>query len=128
MHAVDRAIDLDQRVDEWLSALPGGFDRQLFSALLHDGRRAPQDLDSTRGAEPPIPVTEEFVGRVQRLLNGLRASALHSRNQALIIRRMDIHTFAVRRGTWNHEWELLRHFLAPPRLGGIRMWGTQAPA
>ena len=109
VHAVDRTIHLDERVDERLSALPGGFDRQLLSALLHDGGGTPEDLDPAGRAEPSISVAEESVGRVQGPLHDRRSSALHGRDEGPIPGRMDVHEFAVRRSARNHEWELISH-------------------
>ena len=68
LDAVCRPVDFDQRVHQRLAALPRGFQRQFFAALLDDLRRSFQNLDASGFRQPTVAVAIERMRRRQGIL------------------------------------------------------------
>ena len=94
--AVDRPVDLDQRIGQGFAALGGGLQGKLLAALLHDGGRLAQDGDPLGRAEPGVAVLEQLVGRGQRTFHAAAVDLL-DRGQPRAVER-GTHLGVLRRG------------------------------
>ena len=75
--AVDRARDLDFRIDQWLAAFTRGLESQFVTTRLHDVGCFAQHLDALLSRQPAFPVAVKRIGGLQRGFCGCGATGIH---------------------------------------------------
>ena len=109
LDAVDRSICFDLRIDQGFAALARGFDRQLITALPHDGGCSFEYFDPLARRKPGVPIVEKLVCVGQCSLCSVPAGRFHRRDERLIERRMYLMIRGACPGSGNHQLEMLSH-------------------
>ena len=109
LQTIDRTRQLDPGVDQGLSALARGFERELFAALSHQGSGPLEHAQSLRGREPAVAVLEALRGRGERAVGRGCVRDIERGNQGSVVRRANLGSLCARDRARNQQGEVVGH-------------------